>query len=140
MALNEDYITIGQDIIGASFEVMKNAGRFMRERYYEASLTYELIQRGYDVRRQVTIPALYKGIQVEDSYIADVVVDGRVIIEIKAIPYMKDEEWRQLMSYLKLSGFKLGYLINFGAKDFSVGKSSEKSPYLKGIYRLVNNI
>ena len=140
MALNEDYITIGQDIIGASFEVMKNAGRFMRERYYEASLAYELIQRGYDVKRQVTIPALYKGIQVEDSYIADVVVDGRVIIEIKAIPYMKDEEWRQLMSYLKLSGFKLGYLINFGAKDFSVGKSSEKSPYLKGIYRLVNNI
>lgn len=138
--LNQDYLDIGRDIIGAAFDVRKSTNRFMRERYYEAALAYELEKRGYSVVRQVAIPAIYKGLKIEDSYQADIIVDSRVIIEIKALTTMKEEECRQLLSYLKLSGLKLGYLINFGSKDFRIGKTSEKLPYLKGIYRFVNNI
>ncbi len=68
------------------------------------------------------------------------VVDGRVIIEVKALGQMKEAECRQLLTYLKLSRFKLGYLINFGAKEFRFGRISESLPYVNGIYRLVNNI
>lgn len=140
MALNEKYIQIGSDIIGSAFEVMKSAGKFMRERYYEAALVYELKERGYEVKRQVAIPALYKGIAIEDSYQADIIVNNEVIIEVKAITTMREDECRQLLTYLKLSGLHLGYLINFGARDFQMGKTSEKLPYTNGIYRFVNNI
>lgn len=140
MALNEEYIGVGYDIIGAAFDVIKNSGRFLREKYYEAALSIELTERGHQVKRQVTIPAFYRGVEIEDSYLADIVVDDKVIIEIKAIATMKEHECRQLLTYLRLSGFKLGYLINFGAKDFRIGKTSEKLPYEKGIYRFVNNL
>ena len=140
MALNDEFVDIGYDIIGAAFDVIKHSGRFMREKYYEAALAKELADRGHDVKRQVTIPALYRGVEIDDSYLADIVVDDKVIIEIKAITTMKESECRQLLSYLQLSGYKLGYLINFGARDFRVGKSSEPLPYINGIYRFVNNI
>ena len=140
MALNDDYSKIGSDIIGAAFEVMRTSGKGLREKYYEAALEYEIIQKGHEVKRQVVIPALYKGKEIEDCYQADLIVDDRVIIEVKAITTMREEECRQLITYLKLSGNRLGYLINFGARDFKIGKSNEPLPYRHGIYRFVNNI
>ena len=140
MALNEEYVSIGYDIIGASFDVIKNSGHGMREKYYEKALVYELTQRGHNIREQVPIPAYYKGVRIDDSYQADIIVDDKVIIEVKAIATMHESECRQLITYLKLTGIKLGYLINFGARPFGIGKTDERLPYRNGIYRFVNNL
>ena len=138
MELGEDYFAIGNDIIGAAFDVRNNVGRGMREKFYESALAYELRKRGHDVKCQVTVPAVYCGEVIDDSYLCDMVVDDKVIIEVKAVLMMKESESRQLFTYLKLSGFKLGYLINFGAKEFTTGKFNDTFPYKKGIYRLIH--
>ena len=140
MALNKEYLDIGHDIIGAAFDVNKYAGKGLREKYYQYALAYELREKGYDVKLEVEVPALYRGIRIENSYYADLVVDDRVIIEVKAVPIMTKAECSQLYSYLRLSDFRLGYLINFGAKDFSTGRTDEGMPLRHGIYRYVNNI
>ena len=140
MPLNEEYVQIGYDIIASAFEVRNSIGRGLREKFYEGALAYEISQKGYEVKRQVLIPAIYKGVVVEEAYKADIVVDNRVIIEVKAVGQMEENECRQLLTYLKLSDYRLGYLINFGAKLFKPGKVSETMPYKNGIYRFVNNI
>ena len=140
MPLNEEYLKIGYDIIGSAFEVRNNSGIGFRERYYRDALAWELSQKGYAVEKEVPVAALYKGMEIGDAYRADIVVDGRVVIEVKAVSRIGDSEGRQLMTYLKLSSFKLGYLINFGANLFVTGRLDEGAPYEKGIYRVVNNI
>lgn len=140
MALDTEFLQIGSDIIGAAFEVRKSAHRGLRETYYRDALAWEITQRGYEVQTESLIPALYKGISIGKALQADIVVDNRVIIETKAIPNMSDREARQLITYLKLSGTRLGYLINFGAKNFTNGRLTDPFPYDKGIYRIVNGI
>ncbi len=140
MALNKDYLEIGYDIIGCAYEVRNTSGRLLREKYYRDSLTWELRQRGYEVENEVLVPALYKGVEIGEAYKADIVVDNRVVVETKAIVNLGEKEVRQLITYLKLSDFKLGYLINFGTRTFRNGKLTDPFPYDKGIYRLVNNL
>ena len=140
MALPEEFRQIGYDIIGAAFAVRNETGAGMREIFYKRALAWELRQKGYKVELEVNVPALYKGIEISDAFAADIVVDDRVIIEAKAVGRMGEAETRQLISYIKLSNFKLGYLINFGAHDFGTGKLSDPLPYCKGIYRVVNGI
>lgn len=140
MALSEEFKQIGYDIIGAAFDVRNNTGRGLREVYYRKALAWELQQKGYEVKQEFTVPALYRGNVIGDAFKADILVDNRVIIEVKAIGKMDDEESRQIITYLKLSDFKLGYLINFGSKEFRTGKISDPMPYDKGIYRIVNGI
>jgi len=140
MAINQEYYQIGNDIIGSAFNVRNKAGIGLRESFYEAALVSELKNKGYNVERQVLLPAVYDGIEIEDAYRMDIVVDRRVIIEVKAVSSMTDAESRQLMTYLKLSGYKLGYLINFGARTFTTGKISDPFPYTHGIYRIINNL
>ena len=140
MALNDEFLEIGSDIIGAAFEVRKTAGRLMREKYYKDALSWELRQRGYVVENEVLIPAIYKGVEIGEAYKADIVVDNRVIIETKALGKMGEAEARQLITYLKLSDYRLGYLINFGTRTFKNGRIDDCLPYDRGIYRIVNNI
>lgn len=140
MPLSEEFKKIGYDIIGACFTVRNEAGRGLREIYYKKALAWELEERGYKVELEVSIPALYKGREISDAFQADIVVDNRVIIEAKALSKMGESEVRQILTYLKLSSFKLGYLINFGARDFGTGKASDPMPYTKGIYRFVDGI
>ena len=140
MALSEEFKQIGYDIIRAAFDVRNNSGRCLREVYYRKALAWELQQRGYDAQQEVMVPALYRGNKIGDAFQADIVVDNRVVIEVKAIGKMDEEESRQLITYMKLSDFKLGYLINFGANVFKTGKISDPFPYDKGIYRIVNGI
>ena len=131
---------IGHDIIGAAFEVRKIVGKYFREKYYKYALAYELQQKGHDIAIECPLPALYKGMEIENSYRMDLVVDQCVVVEIKALHQVGEEEYRQLLSYLILSRFKLGYLINFGADDFCIAKRDFKfNPYF-GIYRFVNGL
>jgi len=140
MALADEFKQIGYDIIGAAFTVRNETGRGLREIYYKKALAWELQERGYNVEREVLVPALYKGMEIADAYQADIVVDNRVVVEVKATGKMGEAEARQLITYIKLSGFKLGFLINFGTRDFSTGRISDRLPYDKGIYRVVNGI
>ena len=140
MALNEEYLPIGSDIIGAAFDVMRHAGPGLREKYYEAALQYELEQKGHKIKRQAMVPVIYRGVVVDESYLADLVVDEKVIIEVKAKSVLLESECRQLVTYLKLSDYRLGYLINFGSQNFQTGKTDEPMPYKKGIYRFVNKM
>ena len=134
-----DYKKLGYDIIGAAFDVRNNTGRGLLEKFYESALEYEISIKGYEVKRQVSVPAMYKGQEIQEAYRADLIVEDKVIIEIKALTYMDGIETCQLNTYLKLSGLKLGYLINFGALDFKPGDLCEDPPYIYGIYRMVNN-
>lgn len=140
MGISEEFRQIGYDIIGSAFDVRNSTGRGLRENYYTSALIWELKEKGYTVEKEVLVPAMYKGMEIADSYKADIVVNGSVIIEAKAVTKMCEEEVRQLLTYMKLSAFKLGYLINFGALNFGIGKVSDPFPYCKGIYRIVNGI
>lgn len=140
MALHPDYIDIGSDIIGAAFEVRNTVGRGMREEYYQSALKWELEQKGYVVEMELPVPVTYKGHIINSKYSADLVVDHRVIIEVKALGELVERQGRQILTYLRLTNFKLGYLINFGVKDFGLGRLSDPLPYRKGIYRLVNGL
>lgn len=137
--LSQEYTDLGNDIIGASFEVRRISGRGLKEKFYEAALVWELRRRGHDVKRQVSVDAVYKGEIIDDSFVADIIVDNKVIIETKALKYFTEAEVRQLYTYLKLTGCSLGYLINFGAEDFRIGNlKKEEHPYVNGIYRILN--
>ena len=136
----DEYRKIGYDIIGSAFEVRNHTGRGLLEKFYESALIYELTKKGYKVESQVEIPAVYREVVIQEAYRADLIVNNKVIIELKAISQMDSIQSCQLNTYLHLSGYKLGYLINFGAEDFSIGNLNETPPYVKGIYRVVNNI
>lgn len=133
-------------IIGASYEVRKHAGRFMRERYYELALAHELRKMGLNVECQVKIPAYYKGVNLDYYFEADLIIEKCIIVELKAVYSMGENEARQLIAYLRMTGLKLGLLINFGAKSFRASSLTEAlinypgATLKDGIYRIVNGI
>jgi GxxExxY protein len=117
------------DIIGAAIEVHRALGPGLLESAYEACLAYELIQCGYTVEQQKPLPLMYKEVYLECGYRLDMLVEQVVIVEIKAVEELAPVHTAQLLSYLKLSGLKVGLLINF-----NVG-------FLKhGIRRVVNHL
>lgn len=100
-------------IRGAIFTVHNELGPGLLESVYEVALTYELMEMGFDVKTQVSVPVIYKGIQLELGYRMDILVENRVIIEIKSVEALHDVHKKQLLSYLKLADKKLGVLVNF---------------------------
>jgi GxxExxY protein len=117
------------DIIGAAVEVQRVLGVGLLESAYAAALAIELNERELRFEREVPILAQYKGRSVGVAYRADFVIEGSVILELKAIDTVVDAHRAQLLSYLRLSGLKLGLLINFHA-----------FPVVKGIQRMVNKL
>jgi len=95
------------------FSVYNELGPGLLEKVYKKILVYELKNLGLNVNYQVPIPINYKGIFIESSFIADIVVNEKVIIEIKSIPEINNVHHKQLLTYLKLTGLKLGILVNF---------------------------
>jgi GxxExxY protein len=125
--LNHGGTEITEAIIGAAIEVHRHLGPGMLESVYEAALAYELAERGIAVERQKPVPLVYKGLQFEEGYRLDLLVGGAVIVELKCVDAVLPIHEAQLISYLKLTGLKVGLLINF------------KVPVLKqGIKRLSN--
>jgi GxxExxY protein len=116
-------------IIGAAVEVQRVLGVGLLESAYSGALAIELADRGLRFAREVPVIAHYKGKEVGLGYQADFIVENSVILEIKAMDAVADVHRSQLLSYLRLSGLKLGLLINFHA-----------FPVVKGIHRLVNKI
>jgi len=100
-------------IRGAIFTVYNELGPGLLESVYEVALTYELMEMGFNVKTQLGVPVIYKGIQLELGYRMDILVENRVIIEIKSVEALHDVHKKQLLSYLKLADKKLGVLVNF---------------------------
>jgi GxxExxY protein len=104
-----------EQIIGAAFEVHRELGSGFLEKVYEVSLGRELNARGLDCSTQAEVKVCYKGVPV-GNYIADLLVEGKVICEIKALSSIRPEHEAQLLNYLKASGIRVGLLINFGTR------------------------
>ena len=111
--LNKDTEQIGKVIVNAAFKVHKELGPGLLEKVYEICLAHELKKAGCKVLRQLDVPVIYDGITFEEGLRLDLMVNDRVIVEIKAIEIVNPVWDAQIISHLKLSGKELGYLINF---------------------------
>jgi len=106
---------IAQVIVDAAYKVHTTLGPGLLESVYEAVLAHELEQRGLAVARQTPIPVLYEGVQLEEGFRADLVLENKVIVELKSVEEVAPVHKKQLLTYLRLADKRLGLLINFGA-------------------------
>jgi GxxExxY protein len=109
--LHDEQLT-GQ-IIGAAIEVHRELGPGLLESAYEACLCYELDLRRIPYARQVILPVIYKSKRVDCGYRADVIVAGKVVVEVKAVETVTDLHKAQLLTYLRITGNKVGLILNF---------------------------
>ena len=101
-------------ILRCAFETYNTLKSGYLESVYEKALEWELLDAGFSVRRQVRIPVFYNGVDLKRDFYADIVVDGTIIIELKAVSSLRKEHEAQLRSYLKATNRTEGLLINFG--------------------------
>ncbi len=120
---------ISYKIIGCALAVHKAIGPGLLESAYEAALAYELSALGLNIQMQVAVPFIYKDIKQDVGYRLDILVEGKVIVEVKSIAELAPVHFAQTLTYLKLSDKKLGLLINFNTFQIK-----------DGIHRVVNNL
>jgi GxxExxY protein len=120
---------IGTICIEAAIKVHRELGPGLLESVYEAVLAYELRQRGFTVGRQVPVTITYQGLVFKEAFRADLIVEDKVIIEVKSVEQLGKASRKQLQTYLRLRGCKLGYIFNFG-----------ESLMKHGIVRTVNGL
>jgi GxxExxY protein len=107
--------SLTERIVGLAIKVHRNTGRGLLESVYEQCLCYELQQVGLPFERQTGIPVTYKGLILDESLRADIVVDRKVILEIKAVAVILPAHKAQLQTYLRMSGIPVGLILNFNA-------------------------
>jgi len=112
---------ITETIIGAAMSVHQELGPGLLESAYEACLAYELAECGLAVERQKALPVKYRGVKVDCGYRIDLLVEEKVIVELKAQDRLEPIHKAQLLSYLKLSGCKVGLLMNFNVRMLKNG-------------------
>lgn len=112
---------LAEQVIGACIEVHRYLGPGLLESAYEECLCQEPTIRGLPFKRQVPLPAAYKSVQLDAGYRLDLVVDGRILLELKACDVVPRVARAQVISYLRLAGLTLGYLINFHACRLAEG-------------------
>jgi GxxExxY protein len=120
---------IGTIIIDCAIKVHKALGPGLLESTYQACLAYELKKRSLDVHVQKALPVIYDEVKLDIGYRIDLLVENKVIIELKSVEALNDVHLAQILTYLKLSDKKLGYLINFNVKLLK-----------QGLKRVVNNL
>ena len=121
---------ISYQIRGAVYDVYKALGPGLLESVYEEALVFELQQRGLRVEQQKQVPIIYKGNVLKTDLRLDLLVEDRVIVELKSVAEMKDVFYKQLLTYLRLSDKRLGLLVNFNVDDILDG----------AITRVANNL
>ena len=119
---------ITDSIIGAAIEVHRALGPGLLESAYQACLAFELAERGLKIEQQKPLPVIYREVKLDCGYRLDILVENAVIVEIKVVDRLAPIHKAQLLSYLRLSGCKVGLLINFNVKVLK-----------DGIVRVVNN-
>ncbi len=124
--MNENEIS--KLVIGAAIDLHKFVGPGLLESAYENALAYDLIKAGFEVKQQVSMPFIYKEVKLDVGYRIDLIVNNRVIIEVKSVEILAPVHFAQTLTYLRLSGLKLGLLLNFNSKLLK-----------ENIHRIVNN-
>jgi GxxExxY protein len=112
---------IGTILLDAAFAVHKELGPGLLESTYEACLSYEAMHRGLFVETQIPLPVVYKEVKLDCGYRIDMRAERKVIVEIKSVESLNDVHMAQVLTYMKLSECKLGYLINFNVKLLKEG-------------------
>lgn len=121
---------ISYQIRGAIYDVYKELGPGLLESVYEEALCYELEKRGLNVERQKNVPISYKGVVLRADLRIDLLIEDKVIVELKSVLEMKDVFFKQTLTYCKLLNKKLGLLVNFNVDDILDG----------AIFRIVNRL
>jgi len=114
---------ISYEIIGAAYKVHTQLGPGLLESAYETCLEYELNKNKINVQRQVSLPVIYDGVKLDAGYRIDLLVENCIILELKAVSEITPVHKAQLLTYLKLSGKKLGLILNFNVADMKKGIS-----------------
>ncbi len=120
---------IGKIVVDKAIQLHRVTGPGLLESVYEVLLAHELESNGLEISRQVSIPIKYNGINFEEGFRADIIVENTVIIELKSVESVSNVHKKQLLTYLKLANLKLGYLLNFGEELM-----------VSGITRIVNEL
>jgi len=120
---------ITYQIRGAIYDVYKNLGPGLLESVYEEAMVYELQKRGLTVERQKEVPIHYDGHILKTQLRLDLLVEGRIIVELKSVKEMQDVFWKQTRTYLRLLGLQVGILVNFNTDDI----------LNDSIHRIINN-
>ncbi len=105
---------IGTQVVDAAILVHRELGPGLLEIVYEIVLQHELRQRGLEVRRQVPVSIICRGHRFEEGFCADLIVEEKVIVELKSVENLNNAHKKKLLTYLKLAGMRLGFLLNFG--------------------------
>lgn len=114
-----DESEITEAIIGAAYEVSNTLGIGFLEKVYENALKHELAKRGFQVEQQKTIQVVYDGVVVGD-YVADLIVESRILVELKAAKALDNNHFAQTLNYLRATGIRTGLLLNFGSPRVEV--------------------
>ena len=117
----EDINQLTYNIIGCAYKVHSALGPGLLESSYEACLAYELRKLNYPIETQKSLPVVYEEVKLDAGYRIDVLVENKVLLELKSVESICDIHVAQILTYLKLSGVKIGLLINFNVKDLKEG-------------------
>jgi GxxExxY protein len=112
---------ITEKILKCAFKVHTELGPGLLESAYEACLFYELKQEGLDVQKQKALPLVYYDVKLDAGYRIDLLVENLVVVEIKSVEALTDVHTAQVLTYLKLSGCKIGLLLNFNVASLKTG-------------------
>jgi GxxExxY protein len=114
--MQREFDSLSKQVIGLALEVHKQLGPGLLESTYEKCLGYELFSKGLQFETQKYMPVVYKGIEVDCGYRIDMLVEGKLIIELKVVDALNHLHEAQLLTYMKLAEIKVGLLINFNSK------------------------
>ena len=115
-----------REVIGCAIKVHRALGPGLLESAYDGCLAYELVARGFEISRHVTLPVIYEGVRIEVGYRPDIIVNNELMLELKTVAHLLPVHDAQLLTYLRLSGIERGLLMNFHEQQL-----------IRGIRRLV---
>ncbi len=121
MQSESDINRLTEGIIGAAIDVHRALGPGLLESTYLACLKFELESRGFEVKKELALPIVYKGVKLDCGYRIDLLVNDTVLLELKSVDELAPIHEAQILSYLKLSGFPVGLLINFNVRLLTQG-------------------
>ena len=129
MLFVQEHNRIAREVVDAALKLHRHFGPGVYESVYEPVLVYELKKRNLTTRQQTPVPLIYEGVTFDIGFKTDVVVNDLVILELKSVEKLEPVHFKQLLTYLRLTGLRLGLLINFGENLLK-----------DGIHRIVNNL
>jgi GxxExxY protein len=123
--MDEQLEGIARDAVDSAYMIHRELGPGLLETVYEVVLARELERRGHQVRRQVPVPIVFQGLRFDEGFRADLIVDDRLLIEVKSVEEFAPVHGKQVLTYLRLLNFRLGLLINFWGCVIQKGRETD---------------